>query len=661
MPNNILNKVRSILKKNKQAETPSPETEAPASAPTTAQKAQPAEASPSPATKPPSANPAREAEKTEPARSRPALKEESGGERVPEPVEKARRSRAPEPEEWRPGKSGGDSRKPEASENGRNSGSGSRERQRSREGTREGSREGPKGRSRGGKGRGRKGGGGRPSGGRGGQRTRSGNRSGDRGNPKPHTTRGKGFSFPRPKSDPGDWTRDQYDVPEKEGKTRFTDLDLDVSLLHAISDLGYQYCTPIQSEILPDLLKGRDGLGQAQTGTGKTAAFLLASLNHMLRNPRPDQPNGSPRMLVLAPTRELVLQIEEEAADLMKYTPLQSLPVYGGLDYEPQKDALRNHQVDMVAATPGRLIDFMRSRTVDLSKVEILVLDEADRMLDMGFIPDVKRIVYSTPHKNKRQTLFFSATFNDDIRRLAGSWTRDPVSVVIEPENVAADTVDQTVYIVTDGQKFALTVNMLRNFQPNRTLIFANRRDTSQDLCDHLQAYGFKAALLSGAVPQAKRVKTLEAFRDGSMPIVVATDVAGRGIHVDDIGLVINYNLPEDAEDYVHRIGRTGRAGVEGRSVCFASEMDSMMLPEIEKFIGRELVCTRPEDSWLEVEKRELPKRTRRGGGGGGGRGRGGPRGGGRGDPRGGGGRGRSGGGRGRSGGGPRGGGARRR
>ena len=439
---------------------------------------------------------------------------------------------------------------------------------------------------------------------------------------------------------------DQYQVETEEGKTRFLDLGIDDSLLHAISDLGYKYCTPIQGEILPSLVDGRDGMGQAQTGTGKTAAFLLASLNKMLKDPKPDHPNGAPRMLVLAPTRELVLQIEEEAAELMKYTPLQSLPVYGGLDYEPQKEALRHNRVDLVVATPGRLIDFMRSKVVDLSKVEVLVLDEADRMLDMGFIPDVKRIVYQTPHKDKRQTLFFSATFTDDIKRLAGSWTKNAVSVVIEPESVAADTVDQTVYIVTDDQKFALTVNLLRNLQPKRTLIFSNRRDTSQDLVDKLKAYEFKVSLLSGAVQQAKRVKTLEAFRDGSMPIVVATDVAGRGIHVDEVELVINYNLPEDPEDYVHRIGRTGRAGEEGKSICFASEFDSMMLPDIEKYIGRELSCTHPEEEWLEVEKREIPKRQRRSGGGGGGNrgrsgggGRGGPRrggGGSRGGPRGG-------------------------
>ncbi|MCC5844007.1 MAG: DEAD/DEAH box helicase [Verrucomicrobia bacterium] len=464
----------------------------------------------------------------------------------------------------------------------------------------------------------------------------------------------KGFSFPRPKEAHGDWSRESYAVPEAEGKTRFTDLDLADELLHAVSDLGYKYATPIQAGILPALLNGQDGLGQAQTGTGKTAAFLLASFTRMLRNPRPDSKNGSPRILIIAPTRELVLQIEEEAAILGKYTPFQTLPVYGGLDFEAQMDALRNNVVDLVVATPGRLIDFLRKKVINLSDVETLVLDEADRMLDMGFIPDVKRIVYATPHKDKRQTLFFSATFTDDVRRLAESWTRNPVSVVIEPENVAADTVDQTVYIITDEQKFPLTVNLLRKLQPARCLIFANRRDSSQYLCDRLRDYEFSSALLTGAVPQAKRVKTLEDFKSGAVPILVATDVAGRGIHVEDVSLVINFNLPEDAEDYVHRIGRTGRAGAEGRSICFADEMDSMLIPDIETYLGRPLVCTHPEEEWLTIEERERThhkarsrERAEGGGGGrggsrGGGGGRGGPRGGGgRGGPRGGGGRGR--------------------
>ena len=455
--------------------------------------------------------------------------------------------------------------------------------------------------------------------------------------------RAKGFSFPRPKEEHGNWSREAYTVPEAEGKTRFTELDLADELLHAISDLGYQYATPIQAGILPALLKGQDGLGQAQTGTGKTAAFLLASFTRMLRNPRTDSKNGSPRILIIAPTRELVLQIEEEAAILGKYTPFQTLPVYGGLDFEAQMDALRNHVVDLVVATPGRLIDFLRKKVIHLADVETLVLDEADRMLDMGFIPDVKRIVYATPHKDKRQTLFFSATFTDDVRLLAESWTRNPVSVVIEPENVAADTVDQTVYIITDEQKFPLTVNLLRKLQPARCLIFANRRDSSQYLCDRLRDYEFSTALLTGAVPQAKRVKTLEDFKNGTVPILVATDVAGRGIHVEDVSLVINFNLPEDAEDYVHRIGRTGRAGAEGRSICFADEMDSMLIPDIETYLGRPLVCTHPEEEWLTIEERDRKhhrarSRERAEGGG--------PRAGGRrGGPRTGGPRGRSGGG----------------
>jgi ATP-dependent RNA helicase RhlB len=610
MPVSILKKVRNLVKKD-----PAASKEASKTAP------KPAEAPPKKKSAP---QPAKQA---------------ASDDHTPEPLEQAKKVRAAEPEVWKPGTPGEKKSQGERKEN-RNGDRPRRSRNRNsqrrsssekeggekrpstnsaerkpREGERKPREGGQRRRSRSGEGRSRSGG----------DRRR---------NDSAGSTRGKGFSFPRPKPDAGDWKVEDYKVDAEEGKLRFADLGLADELLHAIADNGYQYCTPIQGEILPDLVKGRDGMGQAQTGTGKTAAFLLASLNHLLKNPKPDHPNGSPRMLILAPTRELVLQIEEEAAELMKYTNLQSLPVYGGLDYEPQKEALRHHQVDVVAATPGRLIDFMRSKVVDLSKVEILVLDEADRMLDMGFIPDVKRIVYATPHKDKRQTLFFSATFTDDIRRLAKSWTKDPISIVIEPENVAADTVDQTVYIVTDDQKFALTVNLLRKLKPNRTLIFSNRRDTSQDLVDKLKAYEFKVALLSGAVPQGKRVKTLEAFRDGSMPIVVATDVAGRGIHVDDVGLVINYNLPEDPEDYVHRIGRTGRAGEEGRSVCFASEMDSMMLPDIEKYIGRELKCTRPEDEWLEVEKREIPKRQRRSGGRGrpgGNRGRGGPRGGSRG------------------------------
>ncbi len=614
MPVSLLKKVKSLIKKTP-AKTAEKETAAP--------KAD----SPKPA----------------PARKSKIREEAPSDTHAPEPLKEAKKKRANQQEEWRPGKSSAktsDERKPrESSERKSGNRSGNRSENRSenrprREGEQSGDRP-PRNRKP--RNRNNRSGNGERSN----QRRNNPNRDNQDRDNRPGSTRGKGFSFPRPKPDAGDWTPDQVKVAEAEGKMRFSEVGLADELLHAISDLKYEYCTPIQAEILPELLGGRDGMGQAQTGTGKTAAFLLASMTRLLKNPKPDLPNGTPRMLILAPTRELVLQIEEEAAELMKYTEMQSLPVYGGLDYEPQKEALRHHRVDLVAATPGRLIDFMRSRVIDLSQVEILVLDEADRMLDMGFIPDVKRIVYATPHKDKRQTLFFSATFTDDIKRLATSWTHDPISIVIEPTSVAADTVDQTVYIVTDKEKFALTVNLLRKLDPPRTLIFANRRDTSQDLCDHLNAYGFKAALLSGAVPQARRVRTLEDFKSGKTPVVVATDVAGRGIHVDEVGLVINYNLPEDPEDYVHRIGRTGRAGDEGQSVCFASEFDSMMIPDIEKYIGRDLKCTQPEEEWLTVEERDVPRRQRRSGGGGGGR----QGGGGRGRQGGGGGRGRQGGG----------------
>lgn len=594
MPAKILKKVRSLMKpKSAEAAPASPQPPPPAPAPTPA-------AAPAPA-------PVEAAPRKTRARK-------SGADAMPEPLRKAKEARATgQTEEWRPSRSKASAPASSGDANPEPTGDKPRRRRRRKPAGERAPRDqapsqNPYGRS---------------------ERSRKPRKPREDRAPTP--SRGKGFAFPRPKAEHGDWDPGSYIVPEKEGKIRFPDTGVSPELLHAVSDLGYQYCTPIQAEILPALLEGRDGLGQAQTGTGKTAAFLLASFTHMLRNPRPNRKNGAPRVLIVAPTRELVLQIEEEAAEIGKYTPFQTLPVYGGLDFEAQKDALMDNVVDLVAATPGRLIDFLRKKVVDLSSVEILVLDEADRMLDMGFIPDVKRIVYATPHKDKRQTLFFSATFTDDVRRLAESWTRDAVSVVIEPKNVAADTVDQTVYIVTDDQKFPLTVNLLRNVKPSRCLIFANRRDSAQYLCDRLKDYEFTAALLTGAVPQAKRVKTLEAFKEGKIPILVATDVAGRGIHVEDVGLVINFNLPEDAEDYVHRIGRTGRAGAEGKSVCFADEMDAMLIPDMEKFLGRELSCTHPDDNWLEIETRDRVhhkqrRENERGSSGGGRRGGGGPR-----------------------------------
>ena len=398
------------------------------------------------------------------------------------------------------------------------------------------------------------------------------------------------------------WRPEMFQIPEKEGETRFHELGLPNPILRAIQDAGFRYCTPIQAEILPETLKGRDAFGRAQTGTGKTAAFLITVLNRMITSPiQGKRPPGAPRVLIIAPTRELVLQIADEANILSAHCRFSIVSVFGGMDYEKQRRQLHGRPVDIIVATPGRLLDFRRRKDLNLNKVEILVLDEADRMLDMGFIPDVRQIVYSTPHKDKRQTLFFSATLTPDVTRLSASWTRNPVSVEIEPEQVAVETVEQVVYIVTTDEKFALTYNILTRKNLQRVLIFCNRRDETRRLAQLLDRYRIDCALLSGEVPQKKRIRTLERFKKGKVRVLVATDVAGRGIHIEDMDYVINFTLPHDPEDYVHRIGRTGRAGAAGTSISFACEEDSFYIPAIEEFIGRPLHCIPPEETYLEL------------------------------------------------------------
>lgn len=397
------------------------------------------------------------------------------------------------------------------------------------------------------------------------------------------------------------WNPDSFVVPEDPEKVRFHDLDLPDCLMHAIADMGFQYCTPIQSKTLIHTLDGKDLSGKAQTGTGKTAAFLISTLTDMVDFPiEGKRRRGQPRALVVAPTRELVMQIAKDADGLSKYTGLNVLTVVGGMDYERQRQSLRNNVVDLLVATPGRLLDFNRKGDVDLSRVETLVLDEADRMLSMGFIPDVREIIRSTPHKRDRQTLLFSATFTDDILNLARMWTHDAVRVEIEPEKVTSQNVEQTVYLVSEEDKFNLLYNMVSQQELERVMVFANRRDVTRRITERLKKTGISAELLSGEVAQNKRVKTLEAFRSGRVKVLVATDVAGRGIHIDDVSHVINYNLPEDPEDYVHRIGRTGRAGAKGISYSFACESDAFMLPDIEEMIEQRLECTQPEEHLLQ-------------------------------------------------------------
>ncbi len=396
------------------------------------------------------------------------------------------------------------------------------------------------------------------------------------------------------------WSVEEFQVPDKPGEVRFHDFDLPDPILHAIADLGFTYCTPIQAKVLAHAHAGQNISGRAQTGTGKTAAFLITIFSKFLREPiEGERPTGSPRALVLAPTRELAIQIVKDAEDLGKYCRFNCLAVYGGLEVKRQQRRLDKAPVDLIVATPGRLLDFVKRGSIKLRDVEVLVIDEADRMLDMGFIPEVKRIIRETPPKNKRRTMLFSATLTEDVLRLASQWMPDPVICEIEPEHVAVDTVDQIVYIVTTRDKFKLLYNILKKREDNRTLIFCNRRDHSQTLVNKLRKHGIACDLLSGAVPQKKRLRILEEFRTGEIQVVVATDVAGRGLHVKDIGLVVNYEFPYEAEDYVHRIGRTGRAGVAGTAISFACEDESFIIPEIEKYIGNSLVCTMPEEELL--------------------------------------------------------------
>lgn len=396
------------------------------------------------------------------------------------------------------------------------------------------------------------------------------------------------------------WSLDEFTVEPREGETRFHDLELREELMHGIADLGFHYCSPIQGAILPHTLQGHDAIGKAQTGTGKTAAFLITIFNDQLCHPlQGERFVGEPRALVIAPTRELVMQIAADAEELGKYTGLQVATLIGGMDYQKQLNRLTNSVVDLVVATPGRLLDFMGRRDLYLDHVEILVLDEADRMLDMGFIPQVKRIVRATPPKENRQTLLFSATFTQDIINLSEQWTYQPIKVEIEPESVATSAVDQKVYLVSSEQRYKVLNNLLRSEGCTRVIVFANRRDQVSRLHERLRKSGISAGILSGEIPQAKRTRTLEQFKQGEIKVLVATDVAGRGIHVEGVSHVVNYNLPEDPEDYVHRIGRTGRAGATGTSISFASEDDAFLLPDLEALLGTKLECTHPPEELL--------------------------------------------------------------
>lgn len=402
------------------------------------------------------------------------------------------------------------------------------------------------------------------------------------------------------RKDNGDWKAAEHFIIKPEaGRVRFQDFDLPDTILHGIHDLSFQYCTPIQGAILAQTLKGQDATGKAQTGTGKSAAFLLQTMATILAKPLQNRKKGTPRCLIIAPTRELVIQIAEDAEALAKYTDITIVPVYGGMDYQKQEEQVRANYLDIVVATPGRLLDFKRKQHIMLGQVEIFVIDEADRMLDMGFIPDVRQIVYSLPGKTKRQTLFFSATMTPEVNMLSEQWTDNPAVVEIESEKITVETIDQIVYLVTTEEKYPLLYNLIQTKDLHKLIVFCNRKAETRKLTELLKAHKIECDMLSGDVDQKKRMTTLNNFKAGKIRVLIATDVAGRGIHVDGVSHVVNFNLPYDPEDYVHRIGRTGRAGTLGTSISFACEEDAFYLPDIETFIEQKLTCIYPEESLL--------------------------------------------------------------
>ena len=386
----------------------------------------------------------------------------------------------------------------------------------------------------------------------------------------------------------------------------FQSLGLHDSLLTGLNEAGYTHCTPIQAAALPIALEGRDVAGQAQTGTGKSAAFLLAAMHHLMTTPVPEDRTG-PWAVVIAPTRELALQIHKDAEKLGYFTGMAFACIYGGTGYEAQRKQLERG-VDILIGTPGRVIDFFKQRIFDMRDVEICVLDEADRMFDMGFIDDIRYLLRRMPPPDKRLNMLFSATLSERVKELAYEHMNNPESVRIEPEQVTPDRVRQTLYHVENDHKIGLLIAVLREQQAIRTLIFVNTKRTADNVVGYLEGNGIQAAVISGDIPQNKRETLLKDFEEGRLPVMVATDVAARGLHIPDVSHVINFDLPQEAEDYVHRIGRTARAGAEGDAISFACESYVYSLPDIESYIDQKIPAQMADESMI-AENIQPPKR----------------------------------------------------
>jgi ATP-dependent RNA helicase RhlB len=369
---------------------------------------------------------------------------------------------------------------------------------------------------------------------------------------------------------------------------RFDSLALDERVQAGVRDAGFEFCTPIQAKTLPIALEPRDVAGQAQTGTGKTAAFLLATFERLLKSDSPAGAQKQPRAFMLAPTRELAVQIANDAEMLGKHTGLVVGLAYGGTDYEKQRLHIQSG-IDILIGTPGRIIDYYKQGIFKLDQVQVAVLDEADRMFDLGFIKDIRYLLRRLPEPDKRLNMLFSATLSQKVMELAYEHMNEPELIQIEPDKVTADRVRQAIFYTANEDKMPLLVGLIREMGSARTMVFVNMKRDAERVQSYLEANGIHASAISGDVPQKKRLRMLMDFQEGKLPVLIGTDVASRGLHVPDVQYVINFDLPNDAEDYVHRIGRTARAGAAGDAISFGCETYSMSLPDIEDYIGHKI------------------------------------------------------------------------
>jgi len=402
---------------------------------------------------------------------------------------------------------------------------------------------------------------------------------------------------------------------------KFAELGLHADVLKSLEAKGFTQCTPIQAKALPVLLTGQDIAGQAQTGTGKTLAFLAATFHHLLTTDAPaSRKTNQPRAIILAPTRELAIQIYNDAEPLLAHTSITAGLAYGGEGYDKQQQTLEQG-VDILIGTCGRIIDFYKKKVIDLHGIQAVVLDEADRMFDLGFIKDIRFLFNRMPAANKRLNMLFSATLSYRVQELAFEHMTNPEHVVIEPEQKTGHRIKEELFQPSNNEKMPLLQTLIEEDWPERAIIFANTKHRCESIWAHLAADDHRVGLLTGDVPQKKRVKILEQFTKGEIDLLVATDVAARGLHIPQVTHVFNYDLPDDAEDYVHRIGRTGRAGASGSSISFACEEYAINLPAIEEYIEHSIPVSEFDRSALltdlpapkKIAKRQVNSRRNTG------------------------------------------------